>query len=183
MNVGLFKKKGSPAQSDSLTTTVITPQTGLRINEVSARRAAGQSNQAPLQSSRTYAQILWDNVFSFINGVFFFIALVLVLLNRWEDAVTVTLIISGGSAVNLFQEVRAKRKLDEIALLTRPAVTVIRDGRQQQIPPEEIVLGDLLLIKPGDQLVVDGQIMGDGRVDIDESLLTGEGDRISKMIP
>ncbi len=180
MKVGQFKKKEFPAESHSLRLPSTTPQTGLTTGEVTARRAAGQSNQAQLQSSRTYAQILWDNVLSLINGVFFFIALVLVALNRWEDAVTVTLIITGGSAVNLFQEVRAKHKLDEIALLTRPAVTVIRDGRQQQIPPEEIVLGDLLLMKPGDQLVVDGQILGDGRVDVDESLLTGEGDRISK---
>ena len=98
---------------------------GLTTDEVAARRQAGQGNNAKVQSSRTYAQILRENVFSFINGVFFLIAIVLISLGRWEDAVTVGLMIAGGSSVNLIQELRAKRQLDQIALLTRPAVSVI----------------------------------------------------------
>ena len=154
--------------------------TGLTKAEVEARRAAGHSNNVAMHSSRTYSQILRENVFSFINGVFLFIALVLIGLSRWEDAVTITLMIVGGSGVNLIQEVQAKRKLDRIALLAQPTVTAIRSGQHQEILPNEIVVGDLLLIEPGDQLVVDGRIVGDGRVDIDESLLTGEADQIPK---
>lgn len=155
--------------------------TGLTAAEVEARRQAGQGNNVKIQSSRTYTQILRENVFSFINGVFFLIALVLIGLGRWEDSITVALMIAGGSSINLFQELRAKRQLDRIALLTRPTVSVIRDSQRQRIAPDEIVLGDLLLIEPGDQLVVDGTVVGDGRADIDESLLTGETNLIPKQ--
>jgi cation-transporting ATPase E len=155
--------------------------TGLTAVEVATRRKAGQSNKVTVQSSRTYFQILQENAFSFINGVFFVIAMVLVSLGRWEDAVVVVLMIVGGSSINLYQEVRAKRQLDKIALLMRPDVTVIRDGQLQHVAPDEIVLGDLLRIEPGDQLVVDGEVVGDGRADVDESLLTGEVDLIPKQ--
>ena len=154
--------------------------TGLTAAEVVTRREAGEGNNVKIQSTRTYSQILRENVFSFVNGVFFLIAIVLIGLGRWEDSVTVTLMIAGGSSINLYQEIRAKRQLDKIALLTRPSVSVIRDARRQNIGPDEVVLGDLLLVEPGDQLVVDGQVVGNGRADIDESLLTGETDLIPK---
>ena len=154
--------------------------TGLTAAEVESRRDAGKGNNVKIQSSRTYRQILRENVFSFVNGVFFLIAIVLIGLGRWEDAIVVTLMIAGGSSINLFQEIKAKRQLDQIALLTRPSVSVIRDARRQAVGPDEVVLDDLLLIEPGDQLVVDGEVMGNGRADIDESLLTGETDLIPK---
>ena len=114
---------------------------GLSAGEVAERCAAGQVNQVTLHSSRTYRQIIRENVLSLINGVFIFIAIVLFSLSRWEDAATITLMIVAGSGINLFQEVRAKRKLDQIALLTRPIVTVVREGQHQSIAPDEIVLG------------------------------------------
>ena len=156
------------------------PVTGLTAAQVEQRRAAGQTNRADLPSSRTYSQILRENVFSLINGVFFVIAIVLILLNRTTDAITVTLIIVGGSSVNLFQELRAKWKLDQIALLTRPKVIVIRDGQRQPITPDEIVLDDTLWVEAGDQIVVDGVVVGSGKMDVDEALLTGESDLILK---
>jgi cation-transporting ATPase E len=155
--------------------------TGLTQSEVAARQAAGHNNAVSLPSSRTYRQILRENVFSFINGVFFVIAMVLLALARWIDALTVLLIIGGGSSINLYQEIRAKRKLDQIALLTRPKVTAIRDGCRQSIVPDEIVLGDVLLAEPGDQIVVDGQVVAPGQMDVDESLLTGESDPMPKQ--
>ncbi|NIO41614.1 MAG: HAD-IC family P-type ATPase, partial [Burkholderiales bacterium] len=64
--------------------------------------------------------------------------------------------------------------------LTRPKATVIREGQERTIDPSEIVLGDVLRVRPGDQIVVDGQVVGDGSFDVDESLLTGESDRVPK---
>jgi cation-transporting ATPase E len=155
--------------------------TGLSSNEVEAQRAAGHTNKVELPTSRTYREILRESVFSFINGVFFVISLVLIVLTRWIDALTVLLIIGGGSSVNLYQEIRAKRKLDQIALLTRPKITVIRDGQRHNIVPDDIVLGDILLAEPGDQIVVDGIVVAPGQMDVDESLLTGESDLIPKQ--
>ncbi|MFM7424689.1 MAG: HAD-IC family P-type ATPase, partial [Elainella sp.] len=91
------------------------------------------------------------------------------------------IVIFGGVLVNIYQEIWAKRQLDRIALLNRPKATVIREGRERLIDPSEIVRGDILLVQPGDQIVVDGQIVGAGRIEVDESLLTGESDLIPKQ--
>ncbi|MCY7394063.1 MAG: HAD-IC family P-type ATPase, partial [Leptolyngbyaceae cyanobacterium CAN_BIN12] len=83
--------------------------------------------------------------------------------------------------VNVIQEIRAKQKLDKIALLTRPKASVIREGQQRDIDPSQIVLGDVLLVNPGDQIVVDGSVVGEVEIKVDESLLTGESDLIAKQ--
>jgi cation-transporting ATPase E len=154
---------------------------GLSDPEVLARRAAGQGNNVKLQTSRSYRQILQENLFTFINAIFFAISLVMFILHRFSDAVLVVVVIFGGVLVNIYQEIWAKRQLDQIALLHRPKATVIRNGEEQNIDPNEIVLGDILLVRPGDQIVVDGQIVGEGRIEVDESLLTGESDLIPKL--
>ena len=153
---------------------------GLTESDAAARHAAGQGNDATLASSRSYLQILQENIFTFINFVFLAIGVVLISLGRAGDAVLVVVVILGGVVVNALQEIAAKRKLDEIALLTRPKATVVRDGQRRDIDPSEIVLGDVLTLQMGDRLLVDGRVIGDGTVDVDESLLTGESDAISK---
>lgn len=153
---------------------------GLSEPEVLARRTNGQGNNVPLQSSRPYPQIFRENLFTFINAAFFTISLVMFLLGRIGDGVLVVIVIFGGVLINIYQEIWAKRKLDEIALLHRPKVTVVRKGQELNVDPSEIVLDDVLLLRPGDQIVVDGTLIGDGRIEVDESLLTGESDSIPK---
>jgi cation-transporting ATPase E len=108
------------------------------------------------------------------------LCLLLVLLGRPFDAILPTAVVLANVAVSVFQEVRAKRKLDKIALLTRPTAKVVRDGCEQIIDPGEIVRGDLLVVGPGDQIVVDGTVVGDGTMEVDESQLTGESDLVRK---
>jgi cation-transporting P-type ATPase E len=156
--------------------------TGLSEQEVLTRRAAGLGNNVKLQTSRSYSQIFQENLFTFINAMFFAISVVMFLLHRVSDGVLVVIVIFGGVLVNIYQEIWAKQQLDKIALLSRPKATVIRDGSEQNIDPSEIVLGDLLLVQPGDQILVDGQVVGDGRIEVDESLLTGESDLILKQV-
>ncbi|MFM7426931.1 MAG: HAD-IC family P-type ATPase [Elainella sp.] len=153
---------------------------GLSHQDVAARRAAGQGNDVPNPSSRTYGAILRDNLFTFINGVYFFLSLVLIGLGRASDVVVLATVILLNVVINVFQEIRAKRKLDKIALVTRPQASVIREGQERSIDPSEIVVGDLLVLRPGDQIVVDGAVVGDGEAKVDESLLTGESDLILK---
>jgi cation-transporting ATPase E len=155
---------------------------GLSESEVLARRAQGQGNNVKLQTSRSYPQILRQNAFTFINTVLFAIGLVLILMGRTGDAVVTAGLVLLNVVVGVWQEGRAKRKLDQIALLTRPKAAVIREGRERSIDPAEIVLGDVLVIRSGDQVVVDGKVTGPegGRADVDESLLTGESDLVPK---
>lgn len=154
---------------------------GLSESEVAQRRAAGQGNDVTLQTSRSYRQIFQENLFSFINLVFFAISTVMIVLQRYGDALLVVVVIFSGILMNIYQEIWAKRKLDQIALLNRPSATVIREGKEYSIDPNDIVLGDILVVRAGDQILVDGAIVGEGRIDVDESLLTGESDMIPKL--
>ena len=172
-----------PQRSQPITggADLITAHTsGLSADEVGARKARGEVNAPPPPPGRTYRQIIVGNVFSFINNVFYALCLLLVLLGRPFDAILPMVVVLANVAVSVFQEVRAKRKLDEIALLTRPTAKVIRDGREQDVDPAEIVRGDLLMVGPGDQIVVDGAVGGGGTMEVDESQLTGESDLVRK---
>jgi cation-transporting ATPase E len=147
---------------------------------VAERKARGEVNVPPPSPGRSYRQIFFENVFSFINNVFYVLCLMLVLLGRPLDAILPLVVVIANAGVSVFQEVRAKRKLDHIALLTRPTAKVVRDGREQTIDPGEIVRGDLLIVAPGDQIVVDGTVVGEGKIEVDESQLTGESDLVRK---
>ena len=154
---------------------------GLSESEVSERRAKGLGNSALPPTGRTYAQIVRENVFTFINIVIFVLAVALILVGRASDALVSVGVISLNIAVSVVQEIRAKRTLDQIALLTRPTATVIRDGQESSVPPEELVVGDVLKVGPGDQIVLDGKVIGDGKMQVDESQLTGESNLIPKQ--
>jgi cation-transporting ATPase E len=155
---------------------------GLSETEVRKRRASGLANAAPLPVSRTYRDIFLENVFTFINVCLFGLGITLAALGRILDALISTGIISLNILVSVVQEVRAKRTLDEIALLTRPTATVLREGRERLAPPDGLVVGDVIKLSPGDQIVVDGRVIGHGntRLSVDESLLTGEAEPVVK---
>jgi cation-transporting ATPase E len=153
---------------------------GLSPDEVLARRARGLGNDVELLSSRSYSQIFRENVFTFVNCVLFSLGLALVALGRISDAMVSVGVVLVNVVVSVVQEVRAKRTLDCVALLTQPRATVLRCGELQVVDPREVVLGDVLFAAPGDQIVVDGGVLAGGRLDVDESLLTGESDRVPK---
>jgi cation-transporting P-type ATPase E len=156
-----------------------TPLSGLTEAEVRERRARGEGNGVKLDTSRSYTDILRQNVFTFINNILFLIGMVLILMGRWDDAAVTAGVMMLNIIVGVIQEARAKSKLDRIALLTRPKATVVREGSEKTIDPGDIVLGDLIKVSAGDQIVVDGAVR-DGQIDADESLLTGESDLIPK---
>ncbi|MCL4877145.1 MAG: HAD-IC family P-type ATPase [Anaerolineae bacterium] len=156
---------------------------GLTSAEAAHLKAAGKSNDIDLRSSRSFADIFRANFLSLANVLLLTIIVVLVLVGKPADA----LVTGGAVGINIivgtFQEFQSKRKLDQIALLTRPKVTVIRDGRPQEVSQTEVVLGDAILLRAGDQAVVDGKIISQSAgklIDMDESLLTGESDLIPK---
>ncbi len=156
-----------------------TPSSGLTDAEAASRRAAGLGNPAPPATSRTYVQILRENVFTFINNVIFVLGVMLVIVGRPLDALVSIGVIGTNIVVSVAQEVRAKRTLDRIALLTRPTATLVREGTERAVPPEDLVVGDLLRVGAGDQVVLDGHLV-DGSLEADESQLTGESDLVPK---
>ncbi len=152
---------------------------GLSSAEVEERRAQGLGNQIEHKTSRTYREIVEDNLFTFINTTLIGIGFLLILLGQPKDALMSSGLAIINAAIGIVQESIAKRRLDRIALLNRPTATVVRDGETTEIDPGELVVGDLLVVGPGDQILLDGALAG-GEMDVDESLLTGETDAIHK---
>ncbi len=101
-------------------------------------------------------------------------------MGRYYDAATSVGIGLVNALIGTAQEVRAKRQLDRIALVSTPRVTVVREGRERSVDPAELVVGDVVRLGAGDQVVVDGEVVGEGALEVDESLLTGEPDLIRK---
>jgi len=153
---------------------------GLSEGDIITRRSQGLGNNVTFKTSRTLGQILRDNLFTFFNIVLVILGLLLVVFGAAVEALITSGVLLINVVVASVQEMRAKKNLDQIALLTRPKATVIRESYEQEIEPGEIVWGDLLVVEPGDQIVVDGQVVSQGRFDVDESLLTGESRLVSK---
>lgn len=156
------------------------PIKGLSELEVVARQVAGQGNDAGLKPSRSYVRILFENLFTFFNIVLFGLGILLVILGQPIDAFFTTGVALLNTAMAVAQEGYAKHKLDQIALLTRPEATVIRDSRVRNVDQTDVVLGDVLVIRPGDQIVVDGVVVGQQQMDVDESMLSGEAEFVHK---
>lgn len=152
---------------------------GLTEQEAIQRRNMGEGNNVDLSTSRTYGQILRKNFLNPINLLLFVLAGVMLALGRPSDAISTGGLILLNALIGTFQEARAKRKLDHIALLTRPKVWVVRDGAEKEVDPSELVRGDILLANAGDQVVVDGALVS-GKLEVDESQLTGESDLVNK---
>ncbi|MDR7275763.1 HAD-IC family P-type ATPase [Catenuloplanes atrovinosus] len=155
---------------------------GLSAVEAEARRRRGEANTAVRGGSRGYGEILRTNVFSFFNLVLFVIGATLLALGRYSDALISVGLGLINAVISTVQEVRAKRKLDQLQLLERAAVVVVRDGVETALGPERVVRGDVLRVRAGDQIVVDGPLLDGGRVEADESLLTGESDPVVKRL-
>ena len=153
---------------------------GLSASEVMERRTNGQGNRAALKTSRSSLQIVRENVFTTVNIILFALGIVLIILGQNSDALVSVSVALVNVLIGVVQELRAKRMLDRIALLTRPQVTAIRSGRETLINPGDVVAGDLLVVRPGDQIMVDGPVVGDSYLEVDESLLSGEADPVSK---
>ena len=158
-----------------------TPDAGLDDAEVQRRRAAGHGNAPPPPTTRTYVQILRENIFTFVNNILFALGIALVAVGRPFDALVSLAVISTNVIVGIVQEIRAKRTLDRVALLTRPTATVVRAGEAMELRPEDLVLGDLVAVKAGDQIVLDGRLVA-GAITVDESQLTGESDVVRKRV-
>ncbi len=153
---------------------------GLTTAEADRRRAAGQGNDVEIKAGRTYGRIVRDNVFNFINNLFYFLGTLLLILGKPLDAFAVVFVIAANTLISLFQEIRAKRVMDKMAILMRPKASVLRDGELVELDPSLVVAGDVLRLEPGDQVVVDGPLVGEGHMEVDESLLTGESDLVTK---
>jgi cation-transporting ATPase E len=154
-------------------------QTGLTVAEVHARVLAGQVNVAPPLPGRTVGQILRANVFTRFNAILGSLLVVVAIVGPVQDGLFGVVLVAN-TTIGVLQEIRAKRLLDRLAILSAPRAHVVREGRVQDLPVEQIVLDDVLELRPGDQVVVDGSVLASERMELDESLITGEADSVER---
>ena len=153
---------------------------GLTSSEVNDRKAKGLVNDAEIRTSRTYTDIFVKNAFTPFNIILFILGILLIICDELVSAVSATGIIIVNILISTIQEMRAKRKLDRISLLVRPKVTAVRDGVETVIDQSEIVMDDLIVMRAGEQAIVDGVAERCRSVEMDESLLTGESSTVRK---
>lgn len=153
---------------------------GLSSDQVLERQARGLTNAVAFKTGRSYLGILRKNIFTFINTMLFTISTLLVLMGQADDAFVTAGLVLLNVLVGTYQEARAKYKLDRLALQVRAEAKVVRDGEERSIDPDEVVMGDILICHPGDQIVADGRMIAGNSIAVDESNLTGESERIYK---
>ncbi|PFG16536.1 cation-transporting ATPase E [Propionicimonas paludicola] len=161
-------------------TTQVAPVAGLSGAEVAERIAAGQVNTLPPRSGRTTWDIIRANVFTRINFLLMVLFVIVLSTGSLGNALFGFLIIIN-SGIGAFQELRAKRTLDNLAVVGEGKPLVRRDGVAAELPRDQVVLDDIIEIGPGDQIIVDGIVVEASYLEVDESLLTGESDAVLKQ--
>ena len=156
------------------------PIRGLTSEEVRRRRARGEVNRITLPTSRPLSDILKGNILTLFNAILAGAAALLLAVGQLRDAFLTSSLIVFSVGASTFQEIRAKLRLERIALLARVQVRVIRDGAEIRVDPADLVLGDYLMLSRGEPVVVDGTVVLADQLEVDESLLTGESEPVAR---
>ncbi|MFD6194852.1 HAD-IC family P-type ATPase [Streptomyces sp. NPDC060275] len=153
---------------------------GLSAAEVAERVAAGQVNDVPARSSRTIGEIVRSNLFTRINAIIGVLFVIVMIVGPVQDGLFGGVILAN-TAIGIIQEVRAKRTLDQLAIVGESRPRVWRDGQRLELSASDIVIDDSIDLGQGDKIVVDGTVTSGDNLEVDESLLTGEADPVVKQ--
>ncbi|MCL1693540.1 MAG: HAD-IC family P-type ATPase, partial [Actinomycetia bacterium] len=152
---------------------------GLTSAEVRTRVSDGKVNFVDSRVSRSVSSILRENLFTRFNAIMSVMLVIVLVFGHPIDALFGFVMVAN-AIIGIVQELRAKRTLDKLSVLVEPNVTVVRDGVDEEIPTDQIVLDDVIRLVTGDQVPADGTVLIAGSVQVDESLLTGEADPVHK---
>ena len=152
--------------------------TGLTSKQVQERIKRGRVNSSSRKNTNSIGKIIFRNAFSIFNLVNLILALMIISVGAYKNLLFVIIAIAN-TLISIVNEIRAKKTVDKMRLLAEQKPTVIRDGKHYQIPQDQIVDGDLLVLSLGDQIVVDARVE-DGSIEVNESFITGEQDSIVK---
>lgn len=154
--------------------------TGLTDEQVNERIAEGKVNADENPNTRTYKQIIRENTLTFFNFLNLVLLVLVLLVGSYKNAFFVCIIVIN-TLIGIAQEIRAKKTIDKLAILTARKSVVIREGQKWTVPTEELVLDDVVCLKTGDQVPADARVL-EGSVEVNESLLTGESDNLPKNV-
>ena len=154
--------------------------TGLTDEQVNERIEQGKVNADENPNTRTYKQIVRENTLTFFNFLNLVLLILVLMVGSYKNAFFVGIIIIN-TLIGIAQEIRAKKTIDKLAILTAKKSIVIREGKKWTVPTEDLVLDDLVCLKTGDQVPADAKVL-EGSVEVKESLLTGESDNLPKNV-
>ena len=162
-----------------MSSSVVDTSLGLTAAQVAERRADGRTNDVPDAPVRTLGQIVRANVLTPVNAIISTLFVLILIAGYPQDALFAGVVISN-SVIGIVQELRARRTLHQLELLNAPKALARRDGVDIELAVSEVVADELLVLRPGDQVVVDGDVVTAVGLDLDESLLTGESEPVTK---
>ncbi|MDT2596685.1 HAD-IC family P-type ATPase [Enterococcus dongliensis] len=154
---------------------------GLTAAEVQKKIEQGQTNQVEDNLLKTDKEIIKENTINIFNLLNLVLALLVLLVGSPKNTLFFGVVIIN-TLIGIIQELRAKHTIDQLSVLAKAKATVLRENRLQQIDQAAIVLGDIVYLRSGDQVPVDGQLVAGTGIEADESLLTGEADRVQKKV-
>lgn len=154
---------------------------GLSDEQVQSRIDDGLVNKIPKHVSKSYLRILYDNLVNFFNILLITIAVFMIVAGVPFTSFAFILVLAVNIAIGLFQDIKARRLTDKLRVVSYPLVTVLRGGREIQIPANELVLSDIVILSLGDQIVADGTVLS-GMIEVNESILTGESVNVKKGV-
>ena len=152
--------------------------TGLTNEEVQERIAQGQVNNNENPNTRTYKQIILENKLTFFNFLNLVLLVLVLVVGSYKNSMFVGIIFIN-TVIGIIQEIRAKKTIDKLAILTESKTVVLREGKKWKISTEKLVVDDLIFLKAGEQVPADAKIL-EGSLEVNESLLTGEADNLPK---
>ena len=169
------KRSASSARPEPLCPA---PELGLTAEQAAERASAGLSN-LPLRSpGKSVGQILFTNIFTYFNLVFVILAVLVAAVGSWNNLAFMGVVICN-TVIGIVQELRSKRVLDRLNLLSAQRVTAVRDGAELELRSEELVRDDVVVFRAGDQICADAEVLT-GSCRVNEALVTGEADEITK---
>ena len=176
----LFKRKNQEkvVERPKLKRVKADPDQGLTVEQVVERINKGYINKSAVTNNKTYLSIFINNIFTFFNILCIGVAICLIIAGSFKNLFFLVVMLSN-TAIGIFQEIKAKKTIDKLSLLTAPTTKVIRGGNEYDVTTDEVVVDDIALFSNGKQIVADC-IMLDGAVEVNESLLTGESVPIKK---
>lgn len=164
---------------DEMVTTDL--KTGLTSEEIAFRVAEGKVNGNQNIKTKSYWQIIRTNTFTFFNLLFAIFTFVIIAFDLGLSELGFLLIVVANLAIGIIQEIKAKRTIDKLSLISAPRVKALRDGKECEIKLEDIVIDDVILLETGNQICADARVI-EGTIEVNEAQITGEPDAIVKNV-
>lgn len=154
---------------------------GLNDEQIHERQKNGLVNKISKNVTKSYGRIIFDNLFNFFNILLFVVAVFMIIVQAEPRKFVFAYILIANIAIGIFQDVKARRQVDKLRVVSYPTAQVLRNGNVSTIPANEIVLDDIVILQNGNQVIADGVVVS-GSIEANESLLTGESNNILKQV-